>query len=104
MPARCCWVVALLLAATSLVANEPLENIPKEVKQAEQTLTMWLDGFKQRTPDEVRKSLGAPTKETAWLFNEKKELLLKYKLGDTTELSLYFHNGRVVKVSLHLLP
>jgi len=105
MIARWSWAVSLLLvAATSLVAKEPLGKVPKEVKQAEQTLTKWLDGFRRQTPEEVRKSLGTPTKETTWLFEEKKEPLLKYKIGDTTELSLYFHKGRVVKVGLHLLP
>jgi hypothetical protein len=105
MTVRLSWAVGLLLVVTaSLVANESLEKVPKEVKQAEQTLTKWLDGFKHQTPEEVRESLGAPTKETTWLFKEKKELLLEYKIGDSTQLSLYFYKGRVVKVSLHLLP
>src|SRR5262245_1368769 len=99
------WVVGLLLAAVpSVNADEPPGRIPKEVKQAEQTLTKWLDGFIDQTSEGIRKSLGAPKKETTWLFEEKKELLLKYRIGDTTELSLYFHKERVVKAGLHLLP
>jgi hypothetical protein len=94
----------MLVAATSLVARGPLEKAPKEVQQAEQTLTKWLDGLKGRTAEDVRKSLGAPTKKTSWLFKEKKQPLLEYKIGDSTELSLYFYEGRVVKVGLHLLP
>jgi hypothetical protein len=105
MTARWGWAVSLwLVAAASLVGNEPVETIPKEVKQAEQTLGKWLDGFKHQTPEEVRKALGAPTKETTWLFQETKEPLLKYRIGDSTELSLYFRKGRVIKVGLHLLP
>jgi hypothetical protein len=99
------WAVGLLLAAAaSPGAERPLEKVPREVKQAEQALTKWLDGFKHQTPEEVRKSIGAPTKETTWLFREKKELLLEYRIGDSTQLSLYFHKGRVVKAGLLLLP
>jgi len=105
MTARWSWSVALLfVVGTSFGANDSLEKLPVEVKQAEQTLTKWVDGFKHASPEEVRQSLGAPTKETTWLFQEKKEPLLKYKIGDTTELSLYFHKGRVVKTALHILP
>jgi hypothetical protein len=115
MRARWSWVIGLLLVAvTSLVAGcekakvvtdgDPPEKVPKEVKQAEQLLTKWLDGFKNQTSEEVQKSLGAPSKESTWLFKEKKELLMKYKIGDSTELSLYFSQGRVVKTGLHLLP
>jgi hypothetical protein len=99
------WAVGLLLVAgASLGADEPPEKVPTEVKQAEQSLTKWLGGFKHQTPEEVRKALGAPTMETTWLFEEKKEPLLKYRIGDSTVLSLYFRKGRVIKVGLHLLP
>jgi hypothetical protein len=105
MTARWGWAVGLVLvAATGLVARGPAEKFPKEVKQAEQALTRWLDGLKGRTAEEVRKSLGPPTKESTWLFEEEKQPLLVYKVGDSTELSLYFHKGRVVKAGLHLLP
>lgn len=104
MAASGSWVVGVLLVAASLGPEVVLAQVPKEVKQAEQTLIKWLDGFKDQTPEEVRKGLGAPAKETTWLFEEKKEPLLKYKIGDSTELSLYFVRGRVVKVGLHLLP
>jgi hypothetical protein len=105
MTARWSWGIALLfVVGASLGADDPLEKLPVEVKQAEETLTKWVDGFKHDTSQEIRQTLGAPTKETTWLFEEKKEPLLKYKIGDTTVLSLYFHKGRVVKMGLHLLP
>jgi len=99
------WAFGLLLVAGGgFDADERVDKIPKEIQQAEKTLTRWLDGFNDQTPEQVRKSLGAPVKEITWLYEEKKEPLLKYKIGDSTELSLYFAKGRVVKVGLHLLP
>ena len=105
MAATWSWAVGLLLVTgASLGADEPLEKVPREVKQAEQALTKWMDTFRHQTPDEVRESLGPPTKETTWLLQERKEPLLRYKIGDSTQLSLYFSKGRVVKVALHFLP
>src|SRR5262245_28930530 len=101
------WVCALgllLVVSVGHAADKPSDNVPKEIKQAEQTLTTWLDGFKFKTPDEVRKSLGPPTKESTWQHKEVSDLLLKYKITESTELSLFFANGRVVKAALHLLP
>src|ERR1700674_3470350 len=103
------WILAvsvLFVAGVGRVTEkEPVDTFPKEVRQAEQTLTRWLNGLVGKTPDEIRKALGAPTKETHWLFEEKKELLLKYRVGDSTELALYFGpERRVIKVGLHLLP
>jgi hypothetical protein len=95
---------AIIMGAMLFLLGGCNAKAPPEVRQAEQTLTNWLDGFTGQTQEQVRKSLGAPAKETRWLFNEKEEPLLKYKIGDSTELSLYFHNGRVVKVGLLLLP
>ena len=94
----------LLVVCVGLAAEERVDKIPKEIQQAEKTLTKWMDGFRDQTPDQVRKSLGAPAKETTWLYEEKKEPLLKYKIGVSTDLSLYFAKGRVVSVSLHVLP
>jgi hypothetical protein len=104
--ARWMWAVGLLLVVGVGPGQEtkPANKWPKEVRQAEETLTRWLSDFTGQTADQVRKALGAPTKETHWLYEEKKEPLLKYKLGDSTELSLYFHQGRIVKAGLQLLP
>ena len=99
------WACGLLLVAgVGFGADERADKIPKEIQQAEKTLARWLDGFKDQTPEQVRKALGAPAKEITWLYEEKKEPLLKYKIGESTELSLYFFKGRVVKVGLHMLP
>jgi uncharacterized Zn finger protein (UPF0148 family) len=84
--------------------EEREDKIPKEIQQAEKTLTKWLDGFKNQTQEQVRKSLGAPAKEGTWFSTEKKEPLLKYEIGVSTELSLYFASERVVKASLQFLP
>jgi hypothetical protein len=86
------------------VGDKQEGKIPKEVREAEQTLTKWLNGFNSQTSGEIREALGNPATETSWLFREKKEPLLKYKVGDSTTLSLYFHEGRVVKAGLSLLP
>ncbi len=94
----------LLVVCVGLAAEERGDKIPNEIQQAEKTLTKWVDGFTDQTLERVRKSLGAPAKETTWLNEEKKELLLKYNIGVSTDLSLYFANSRVVKASLHLLP
>jgi hypothetical protein len=102
------WLLAfgLLLVAGVGTGEEtrPVDNLPREVRQAEQVLTRWLQGFIGQTPEQVRKALGAPTKESHWILEEKKEPCLKYKLGEGTELALYFRGGRVLKAGLHLLP
>lgn len=105
MRPRWCWAICLLIVAgISLGADERRDMIPKDIKEAEQKLTKWISGFEGQTLMDVRKTLGAPDKETSWIFEEKKELALQYKVGDSTKLSLYFHEGRVVKVALHLIP
>jgi hypothetical protein len=93
------------LGASLCAAKDPADKIPKEVRQAEQSLSRWLDSFDGMTPEQVRKSLGAPAKESSWLYEDKKVPLWKYQVGETTTLSLYFGTrGRVVKVSLFFLP
>ena len=97
-------ICLLVVAGISCGADERRQTIPKEVQQAEQKLTKWLKGFDGQTTEKVRKTLGAPDKEDSWEFEEKQEPVLRYKVGDSTELSLFFHDGQVVKAGLHLLP
>jgi hypothetical protein len=103
--ARRIAMVGLIVAAVGLSGQRAqAERIPQDVRRAEQTLTRWLNGFDGQTLGQVRQSLGAPSVESSWLYKEKREPLLKYRLSESTELSLYFVKGRVVKPSLHLLP
>lgn len=96
-------VLALFLVAGVVVgADEPADKIPPAVRQAEKALTKWVDGLKGQTVEQIRDALGPPTKEETW--GEDKELLLKYQIGKSTGLSLYFYEGHVIKASLHLLP
>jgi hypothetical protein len=88
----------------SAAANLSAEKIPKDVLDAERLLSKWVNGFKTQNADQVREALGEPASETVWLFQEKKEPLLKFKVGGNATLSLYFHKDRVVKGGLHFLP
>jgi hypothetical protein len=100
-----CTVGLLFIGMTGQsIADDKPAKVPEEIQQAENTLTKWINGFRGQTLAEIRKSLGDPSTETTWLFKEKKEPLLKYQIGKTTELSLRFYGGRVVSVALHLLP
>ena len=102
-----CLLVATYVAPTAellALEDQQIEKVPKDARAAERALTKWLNGFKAMTSDEVREALGDPANETVWLFEEKREPLLEYKVGNSTTLSLYFHRGRVVKAALHLLP
>jgi hypothetical protein len=103
MKAACAFGVALVLAV-GLRAESPIDKLPEEIRQSEQTLTKWLKGFKDQTPEQVQKALGKPTEQTTWPLDGRKELLLKYQLTEGTQVSFYFHQKKVVKVSLHLLP
>src|SRR6478735_5035841 len=104
MTARWRWAFCLLVVAgVTLGADGRREKIPKDVQQAEQRLNKWLSTFEDQSTADVRKTLGMPDEEETWEFEKKSEPLLKYKVGETTELSLYFHDGKVVKTSLHLL-
>ena len=84
--------------------DEPLTKVPKEVKHAEAALTKWLDGFEDLTRDEVASRLGKPAEETTWMFEDKKEPLLIYRVGKTTKLSIYLSRNRVAQAALHFLP
>jgi hypothetical protein len=92
------------MTGLTIADEKQTAKVPEEIQQAENTLTKWLSGFRGQTQAEIRKALGDPSTETTWLFKEKKEPLLKYKIGKTTDMSLHFYEGRVVSVSLHLLP
>jgi hypothetical protein len=78
-------------------------KVPKAVRRAEQSLVTWLDRLRRQTQEQVRESLGAPAKEGTWIREEKEEPLLKYEVGESTTLSLYFFKGRVIKTSLQVL-
>jgi hypothetical protein len=99
------WVAGLvLLAGASLNAKDaPADRLTKEVRQADQTVQRWLDGLHDKTLEEIRASLGTPTKEADWEFKGKKQPLLTYQIGATGKLSVYFYMGRVVKASYLLL-
>jgi hypothetical protein len=98
-------IVVIVVASVGIVtAREKPENLPKEVRHAEETLTKWLKGFDGQTPEEIRKSLGKPDGETDWLFEGEKQPLYQYQVSAATELSIYFSEGRAVKLGLHLLP
>lgn len=107
MRLRWICVTGLLLAtiAGATIAQEKqVAKVPKEVQQADKVIIDWLKGLKGQTDKEIRKALGDPAEETTWLNKGNKEPLLKYKLGESTSLSLYFFDERVVTVSLQLLP
>lgn len=105
---RLCAAALLLLlvaGANILAGTDQPDRFPKEIQQAEQSLTRWLTTFQGQTSDEVRKALGPPDKDSHWLLNDMKQPLYKYTVSKTTELSFYFGGeGRVVKVGLHFLP
>ena len=107
MPLRwSCAVGLLLVGITGPTTADEKESakVPQQVQQAEKALTKWLNGFKGQTQAEIRKALGAPSAESTWLFKDKKEPLLTYKIGETTNMYLSFYEGRVVLADLHLLP
>ena len=97
-------LVLIALAGASIAEGQQTEKVPKDIQHAEKTLTKWLNGLKGKTPEEIRKALGDPSKETTWLFKAEKQMLLKYKIGDSAELSLSFYEGRVIVADLHLMP
>lgn len=102
------WISAaglLVVMAVALYGQKTQANrIPQDVRQAEQTVTRWLNGFDGQTLEQVRLSMGAPIAQSSWLYKGRKEPILEYRLSGTTKLSLYFVEGRVVKPSLHFLP
>lgn len=105
MTPRWIWTTCLLVVAgISFAADKRGDTIPKDIQHAEQKLTNWMNEFKDQTPTQIRKTLGAPEMEETWEFEKKKEPLLHYKVSDTTKLSIYFHQGKAVKIGLHLLP
>src|SRR5262245_43118887 len=96
--ARLIFAVGVLLTiGTLLGADEPVPGPPKEIKQAEQTLSKWLATLKNQPVKDVRKALGPPTKEDSWLFEETKQPLLHYKIGDGGSLRLYVYKDRLSK-------
>ena len=98
------WIIGtivVIVASVGIVtAREKPENLPKEVRQAEETLTKWMKGFEGQTPEEIRKSLGKPDQETDWLFRGEKQPLYRYQVSATTKLSIYFNEGRAVQARL----
>lgn len=79
-------------------------KLGKEVAKAEQTLADFVNELKGKTAKQVRAALGPPTKETDWDFDGKKLPLWKYKVGEKSELSLYFNSdGEVSTTSFFLL-
>jgi hypothetical protein len=93
----------LLLAGLTLGADEPA-GAPKEVQQAEKTLTKWLGAMKGKALKDVRKSMGVPTNETTWTYEKSEQPLLKYKIGEAGMLSLYFFKEQVVAVKFSIAP
>ena len=53
----------LLVVCVGLAAEERVGQIPKEIQQAEKTLTKWTDGFRDQTPDQVRNLSALPPRK-----------------------------------------
>jgi hypothetical protein len=90
-------IIGLVLVAP-LGADDQPAGVPKDVQQAEKAIAKWLGDLKGKSVKDIRKSLGAPTKETTWPFEDTKQPLLKYKVGENGELRLYTYKERVVEV------
>jgi hypothetical protein len=97
-------LLLVAIAGLTIAEEQQVAKVPKEVQQADKLLTNWLIEFKGQTAEEIRKAIGDPAEETTWVYKEKKEPLLKYTIGESSNMSLYFFEGRVVAVDLHLLP
>jgi len=98
-------LVGLFLAmGTGLCEQKkPAERIPREVVQAQQTISKWVNGFRGQTEQQVRQTLGTPAQTITWQFKGKDEPFLKFKVGEKTELWLYFFEGKVLTPSMHFL-
>jgi hypothetical protein len=99
-------VFCLVLMVTGLLVfakKRPDVSLPKEVNEGQQILAGWLDGFVNKTQEQVEKQLGAASDQTTWEFRQKKELVLRYKILDKATLLLYFLDRQVIKASYQLL-
>ena len=95
--------LGLIITGVIVFAQEqPAPSLPKEVKRGQQILADWLDSFVHKTQEQIEKQLGTATDKTTWAFEEKKELLLRYKTSENGTLSLYFRSHRVIKASYQL--
>ena len=65
----------------------------------QQVLSDWLDGFVDKTQEQIEKELGTASEKTTWDFKEKKELRLHYKTSEKGTLTLLFLGHRVIKAS-----
>ena len=93
----------LVIGAGLCDQKKPADRIPREVRQAEQTISKWVNGFKGQTEQQVRQALGPPAQALTWEFKGKDEPYLKFKVGEKAELWLYFYDGKVVTPSMHFL-
>jgi len=94
---------SVLLLSLGPVYAEERPELPKEIRDANEVLAKWIDGFNGKTLAQLRKTLGTPTQESTWEFKGEKLPLLEYQCMPKSKLSFYFYDGRVIKVSLLMM-
>jgi hypothetical protein len=98
----CLASIIVLFCSVTLMSCAKTVTLPADVRQQEGGLRKWLNSFVGKTDTEVAAILPNVARDT-WDFQGVKQPKLECETSDGASLLLFLYDGKVVKVSMHIM-